>query len=123
MCTGRCGTYININVTAPESVIIPCGNLLLSNASSSSVRVDYCNGTGEINEPLVEGATMPFNLTTTKPDHLNNTIYCTNNQTIFCYKLTVFCKCMIRYGLIVEYITLCVLLGMVLLQHVGFQHL
>lgn len=88
LCSGRCGSYINIDVTIPESVIIPCGDLQLSNTSMA----DYCNATDGINKPLVEGATAQYNLTTTEISHNDNVIYCTNNQRIFCYKLTVFCK-------------------------------
>ena len=87
-CSGRCGTYISINITLPESLIIPCGSLQPSNTSM----VDYCNATGGTNEPLAEGATSQYNLTTTEISHHNNIIYCTDNQVIFCYRLNVFCK-------------------------------
>lgn len=87
-CTGRCGSYTSINVTVPESVIIPCGDVQLSNTST----VDYCNATGGGDELLREGATTLYNLTTTEIGHQNNVIYCTDNQNIFCYSLIVFCK-------------------------------
>ena len=87
-CSGRCGTYNIINVTIPDSVIIPCGSLQPSNTTM----VDYCNATSRINEPLEVGATMQYNLMPTRRSHHNNIIYCTNNQIIFCYKLNVFCK-------------------------------
>ena len=89
LCSGRCGSYINITVTVPEPVTIPCGDLQLSNTSTA----DYCNATDRINEPLVVGATTLYNLTVTEISHFNNIIYCTDNQSkIFCYRLTVFCK-------------------------------
>ena len=77
-----------INVTVPNSVIIPCGNLL----SSPNSTVDYCNCSNGVNEPLDTGVTTQYNLTPTEPSHHNNIIYCTNNQDIACYMLTVFCK-------------------------------
>ena len=87
-CSGICGSYVSLNVTLPDSVIIPCGDIQLSNNSTA----DYCNATGGINKPLELGATMQYNLTTTKITHLNNIIYCTDNQNIYCYSLNVFCK-------------------------------
>ena len=89
LCTGSCGTYISINATVPAPVIIPCGDLQPSNVS----RVDYCNATNGINEPLDVGATTLFNLTVTEISHLDNIIYCTDNRnTIFCYRLNIYCK-------------------------------
>ena len=92
LCIGRCGQVDSIiNVTVPNSVIIPCGDLLSSTPSSSST-VDYCNATNGINVPLATGVVTLYNLTTVEPSHDNNIIYCTNSQAILCYRLSVFCK-------------------------------
>ena len=89
-CSGRCNTEQSqrINVTVPNSVTIPCSDLL----SSPNSTVDYCNYTNGDNEPLDTGVTTQYMLTSTEPSHHNNIIYCTNNQQIACYVLTAFCK-------------------------------
>ena len=90
ICSSRCTEQQSqkINVTVPNSVIIPCGDLL----SSPTSRVNYCNYTNGINELLARGVTAGYNLTATEPSHHNNIIYCSNDQRHECYMLNVFCK-------------------------------
>ena len=94
-CSGGCIAQHSqkINVTVPNSVIIPCGDLM----PSPNNTVDYCNFTNSVNERLHTGVTTQYNLTPTEPSHDNNIIYCTNNQDIACYMLTAFCKELIIY--------------------------
>ena len=108
-CTGTCGQRLDgiINVTTPNSVIIPCGNLL----SSPTSRVDYCNATNNnFNQPLDVGVTTEYNLTLTEPGHHNNAIYCTDNRSISCYRLNVFCKyahfVVSNFEVIIKYVAL-----------------